>query len=93
MIDPMEIIGPVLGVGAIIAFIVAGVVAVQRLAPGSRNRHLDGGERQMLEDLEARLGELDELKQRIGELEERVDFSERLLAKQPDRQRLGPLES
>lgn len=93
MIVPMEVIAPVLGIGAIIAFIVGGVVAVQRLAPGSRHRQLDGGERQMLEDLQDRLGELDELKQRIGELEERVDFSERLLANQPDTQRLGPPQS
>lgn len=92
MIVPMEVIAPVLGIGAIIAFIVGGVVAVQRLSP-SRHRQLDGGERQLLEDLQDRLGELDELKQRIGELEERVDFSERLLANQPDTQRLGPPQS
>ncbi len=37
-----------------------------------------------------RLAELDEVKQRLGELEERVDFAERLLAKQREAERLGP---
>jgi tetrahydromethanopterin S-methyltransferase subunit G len=44
----------------------------------------------VLEDVEARLGELDQLKQRMSELEERVDFAERLLAKQREGLRLGP---
>jgi len=43
-----------------------------------------------LEDVEACFAELDQLKQRVSELEERVDFVERLLAKQRDAQRLGP---
>jgi len=30
------------------------------------------------------------VKQRLGELEERVDFAERLLAKQRETERLGP---
>lgn len=34
------------------------------------------------------LDEMDELRHRVAELEERVDFSERLLARQPER---GPL--
>ena len=67
-------------------------LGAQRLAARSDNRHaeLKSEERQTLEDLETRFGELDELKQRMGELEERVDFAERLLAKQRDGQRLGP---
>ena len=49
----------------------------------------------MLDDLQARLGELDELelnalKQRIGELEDRADFAERLLTKQREGQRPAP---
>ena len=67
-------------------------LGAQRLAarPDSRRRQLESEELQMLEDLQTRLGELNELKQRIGELEDRVDFAERLLAKQREGQRLGP---
>ncbi|HEU5217103.1 MAG TPA: hypothetical protein VFU23_00490 [Gemmatimonadales bacterium] len=82
---PLEIIGPVIGFGAIISFITAGIVVVRRLAPANRGRGLEDQERQMLEDLQSRLGELDDLKHRVVELEERVDFSERLLARPPDR--------
>ena len=35
------------------------------------------------------LGEVDELKQRVVELEERLDFTERVLAKQREGQRLS----
>jgi tetrahydromethanopterin S-methyltransferase subunit G len=45
---------------------------------------------QALEDLQGRLDQLDQLTQRLSELEERVDFTERLLAKQREGQRLGP---
>lgn len=83
---PMEIVGPVVGFGAIISFIVAGIVVVRRTAPASQPHHLDPNERLMLEDLQSRLAEFDEIKQRVGELEERVDFSERLLAKRSDQQ-------
>ncbi len=34
--------------------------------------------------------ELDELRNRLGEVEERVDFSERLLTKQQEKQELAP---
>jgi polyhydroxyalkanoate synthesis regulator phasin len=42
------------------------------------------------EEMQARLAELDELKRRVGELEERVDFAERLLARQREQERLQP---
>ena len=48
-----------------------------------------GAESPILEDLETRLGELDQLKRRLSEVEERVDFAERLLAKQHKVQRPG----
>lgn len=38
---------------------------------------------------EARLGELETLQERFLELEERVDFAERLLAREAEAQRLG----
>ena len=84
---PMEIVGPVAGIGAIIFFVAAGIVMVRtatsRIAQRERKAGLqDPNEpRQLLEDVQARLEELDQLKQRLGELEERVDFAERLLAK------------
>jgi hypothetical protein len=88
---PMEIVGPVIGIGAIIMFIVAGIVMVRaftsRLAhPELKSRGVDPA---VLEHVQVRFEELDELKQRIGELEERVDFAERLLAKPREELRSG----
>jgi hypothetical protein len=37
--------------------------------------------------------ELEELRQRVGELEERVDFTERVLARQQEPERLGKGET
>jgi hypothetical protein len=89
---PMEIVGPVLGIGAIIAFIAAGIVAVRFAAsrfPLQKSSGVDLAERtQLLEDLQMRVGELDQLTERVRELEERVDFAERLLAKQREDPRL-----
>jgi hypothetical protein len=42
-----------------------------------------------VESEQVRLGQLDQLQERIGELEERVDFAERILAKQREGERLG----
>lgn len=80
---PMEIIGPVLGIGAIISFIVAGIVIVRRFPPGESGRGVEGRERQILDDLE-------QVKQRLGEVEERLDFTERLLLKEPTGPRSTP---
>lgn len=41
-------------------------------------------------EIESLLGELDELKRRLAEAEERLDFTERLLAKDRDASRLAP---
>ena len=93
---PMEIVGPVIGIGSIIFFAAGGVVMVRLLTSKISQRELesrgrDQAERDhLLEDVQVRLGELDQLKERIGELEERVDFTERLLTKQREGQRLGP---
>jgi hypothetical protein len=43
-----------------------------------------------VDELRNRLGELEDVQRRLGELEERVDFAERLLAKQRDGERLAP---
>ncbi|HWP38121.1 MAG TPA: hypothetical protein VNL18_11265 [Gemmatimonadales bacterium] len=85
---PMEIVGPVIGIGAIISFVVAGIAVLRLLPP--RRHDLKSEDRQLLEDLQTRFGELDELKERIGELEERADFAERLLAQHREGPRLNP---
>jgi len=62
-----------------------------RRRPELKARLLDPTEQgQTLDDIQACLGEIDQLKRRMSELEERVDFAERLLAKQREAQRLGP---
>jgi hypothetical protein len=81
-----------LGVAAILAVVsVLKVVTARLMPPGYRQRSWRG---EILppetEDPQARLAELDQLKQRVGELEERVDFAERLLARQREGERLPP---
>lgn len=81
----------VIGVGALITLIAVLQVASARLLPPEyRRRRLKGEPLEGLDDLPTRLQELDQLNQRVGELEERVDFAERLLAKQREVERLGP---
>ena len=87
---PGDVFWPTISFAAIIVLVFAGVV-VLRLLPPRKSRVVDQTEHgQALEDLQGRLDELDQLKQRLGELEERVDFAERLVAKQREGQRLGP---
>ncbi|OLE00098.1 MAG: hypothetical protein AUG80_03225 [Candidatus Rokubacteria bacterium 13_1_20CM_4_68_9] len=86
---PGEVFWPTASVGAIILLVFAGV-AVLRLLPrpkSSLGEHTERG--QALEDFQGRLAELDQLTHRVNELEERLDFAERLLAKQREDQRLG----
>jgi Tfp pilus assembly protein PilO len=45
--------------------------------------------REEMEQLRARLSEVDQLQHRVMELEERVDFAERLLAQRREPERLG----
>jgi Tfp pilus assembly protein PilO len=93
---PMEIVGPVVGIGAIILIVAAGIVMVRFLTSKIRqhelkSRGMDPTQRdQVLEDVQVRFGELDQLRQRMNELEERVDFAERLLTQQREGPRLGP---
>jgi Tfp pilus assembly protein PilO len=84
-----------LGVAAILAVVsVLKVVTARLMPPGHRPRSMRemmGGETPAeVEEMPARLAELDELKRRVGELEERVDFAERLLARQREQERLQP---
>ncbi|MGH7615123.1 MAG: hypothetical protein ACREMW_13915 [Gemmatimonadales bacterium] len=89
----MEIIAPVIGVGSIILIGAVGIVMVRVLTSKFAHPQLKGDQSErdhLLEEVQVRLGELDQLKQQVSELEERVDFAERLLARQREGQRLGP---
>jgi hypothetical protein len=88
MAIPMEVVAPVLGIGSLIAITGAVVVMVRRLAPRT---HLDARDRdQLLDDVHGRLDEMDQLRQRVTELEERLDFAERVIARQRETPKLGP---
>ena len=79
------------GVGAVLILVTAlQVIYVRLMPPEHRRRRWKGEPLQAPEDLQRRLAELDDVKQRLAELEERVDFAERLLAKQREAGRLGP---
>lgn len=79
------------GVGAVLVLVtVLQVIYVRLMPPEYRRRRWKGEPLQVPEDMQRRLAELDDLKQRLGELEERVDFAERLLARQREPERLGP---
>jgi hypothetical protein len=85
---PGDIFWPTAALGAIILLVFGGV-ALLRLLPQPKSRVADQPEREALEDLRVRLGQLDQLQQRLGELEERVDFAERILAKPREGDRLS----
>ena len=83
---PMAIVGPVLGIGSIVMIVAGAQVMVRffnaKIAQSeSKSRAVDPTERDRL---------LDDLQARLGELEERVDFTERLLARQHEEKRLDP---
>jgi hypothetical protein len=76
---------------------------VSSFLPDSRLRRGKGSGHdlvQALEEVQRRLGEVEQaqskrgevadVETRLGELEERLDFAERLLTKQRDAERLGP---
>jgi hypothetical protein len=79
------------GVGAVLIVVTTlQVVYVRLMPPEYRRRRWKEEPLQASEDLQRRLAELDDVMRRLGEVEERVDFAERLLAKQRDAERLGP---
>ena len=86
---PGDIFWPTAALATIIMVVFGGMVLL-RLVPKSGSRAVDQADRAALGDLKARLAQLDQLQERMGELEERVDFAERLLAKQREGPRLGP---
>ena len=80
-----DVILPVMGISFIIVVTAAAVIAVRRLA-GHPNRSGDLTEPDVAHLTQA----LDDMQHRLGELEERVDFAERLLAKERVGERLNP---
>jgi predicted nuclease with TOPRIM domain len=97
------------GVGFIILCVAVGQVVARRLIPADQLRHVDrlrrlkGSKRdvaELFEELQGRLGEVDDLRKRLaeveemqrrlGEIEERLDFAERVLTKQREAERLAP---
>lgn len=80
------------GVALICVACILAIPLAYRLAPkwvrGGKEPVADGGER--VAELERRVGELEAGRQRMAELEERVDFAERLLARERGAQRVGP---
>ena len=85
---PGEVFWPTVSFGAIIVLVFGGF-ALLRFLPHPESRVLEQPDREALDDLRVRLGQLDQLQERVGELEERVDFAERLLAKHPESERPG----
>ncbi|HVH66961.1 MAG TPA: hypothetical protein VM716_03760 [Gemmatimonadales bacterium] len=56
-------------------------------------RKVDGGAGAVGGDTQARLDELEDVQRRLSDLEERMDFAERMLAKQRDAERIAPPKS
>ena len=77
------------GVAVICVAFFGGVGVLTRIARPAKKR-LDSESTARLEALEAKVDELERAQHRIGELEERVDFAERLLARQNEAERLAP---
>ena len=79
------------GVGAVLVLVTGlQIIYVRLMPPEDRRRRWKGEPLKVPEDIQSRLAELDDVKARLGELEERVDFAERLLARQREAERLGP---
>ena len=85
-----------------IVFIVLAISVAVRIGGRGGSRLKRGRWDGFSEDLDRRIAELEEaqrqlgaggnpeLERRVSELEERLDFAERMLAKQRDPERLGP---
>jgi hypothetical protein len=84
---PGEVLWPTVAFGTIIVLVFGGL-ALLRLLPHRKSRILEQPEHEVLQDVQERLGQLDQVQERVSELEERVDFAERLLAKQREADRL-----
>lgn len=85
---PYQIFWPTAAFASIILLLFGGVV-VLRYLPDPRSRDVDQPDAEAIRDLQARVAHLEPLQERVSELEERVDFAERLVAKQRDGAPLG----
>ena len=85
---PYQIFWPTAAFASIIILLFGGVV-VLRYLPHPRSREGEQPDSETIEDLQARVAHLEQLQERVSELEERLDFAERLVAKQRDGERLG----
>ncbi len=84
LINPAEVLLPVLAFGAVVSFITGALIALRYAVykiPGRLSGRSDPARDQAVEDLQLRVAELEEVKHRVVELEERLDFAERMLAK------------
>ena len=73
------------------AFVIVVIAAAQVVARRLMGRaNLGAGQNPAQPDVAGLTQALDDVQRRLGELEERVDFAERLLAKERGAERLGP---
>lgn len=81
---------PIIAVGGFFAWMIAlsplGKAMAERLRGGRPDRGAGEGDARSERLLEV----VDDLRREVAELAERVDFTERLLAKQREAERLGP---
>jgi len=90
------------GVGFIILAVAVGQLVVGRFLPADRLRGRRTSRRELaqtvedlqgkvggLEAVETRLGDLEDVQRRLADVEERLDFAERMLAKQRDAERIA----
>lgn len=71
-----------------VAIPIAGYAAIMGVKGTWARKDATGGDRAELEALQERVAELEAGQHRMAELEERVDFAERLLARQRDQAQL-----
>lgn len=84
-------IADAIGLAAICVVLFPVVFALaRRISPRSEDLGKPTDRAERVAELERRVGDLEAGQQRMAELEERLDFAERLLAKQRDAERLGP---
>jgi hypothetical protein len=63
------------------AIVMGGLLKLRRLRVEEANLRIHGGQSGSSEEVEALRGDLDTLQRQVSELNERVDFTERLLAR------------
>lgn len=94
------------GVGFIVVAISIGKAIAGRIGPPDGPRGPRGSRRDLAraidelqkrvggsEDVQSRLDALEDVQRRLADLEERLDFAERMLAKQRDAERIAPPKS